>query len=123
MAYNSDQHRYFLSIYDYLQWLKTSIGIADTVEFWDRIQHFTPHKYRELEEYDKELIKKKHPKICLAFSCIAFEFWLILHFEQNTNAFLLTFAIDRRFCSTKASAEPHHAQKWQVVQSKSAVGF
>ena len=92
-AYNSDLNNYFLSIHDYLQWLKISIGIADTVEYWDKIQHFTPHKNREFEEYYKDYIdektkKKENDKICLAYSCIAFEFWLILHFEQNNNGFL-----------------------------------
>jgi hypothetical protein len=83
-AYNSDNHNYFLSIHDYLTWLREAIGVEETVMFWDRIQHFTPIKNREFEKFDTS----KQTKIQLAYSCIAFEFWLILHFEQNQTPFL-----------------------------------
>jgi hypothetical protein len=87
-AYNSDEHNYFLSIYDYLQWLKMAIGVDEAIEFWDTIQHFTTKKNREFRDFDKEFIQTKNNKIHLAYSCIAFEFWLILHFENNNKAFL-----------------------------------
>lgn len=83
-AYNSDNHNYFFSIHDYLTWLHEAIGAEDTVEFWDRIQHLTPIKNREFEKFETS----KQTKIQLAYSCIAFEFWLILHFEQNQTPFL-----------------------------------
>lgn len=86
-AYNSDQHNYFLSIHDYLQWLSVAIGVENTIEYWDRIQFFTLSKVakgRLFEEFDKD----KKTKLKLAYSCIAFEFWLILHFEQNNTPFL-----------------------------------
>lgn len=34
-AYQEDYHNYFLSRYDYLQWLKSVLGAADTLEYWD----------------------------------------------------------------------------------------
>jgi hypothetical protein len=87
-AYDGDLHNYFLSIYDYLQWLNTAIGSAETIEFWDKIQHFTPIKNHEFEAFDKKYIQQNKGKIQLAYACIAFEFWLILHFEQNNKPFL-----------------------------------
>ncbi len=87
-GYISDSNRYFLSIYDYLQWLKTVITTEEIVEFWDLIHHYTPHKKKEFADFDKEYHIYKKDEIYLAYSCIAFEFWLILHFEQNSTPFL-----------------------------------
>ncbi len=87
-AYNQDWHNYFLSIHDYLQCLKLTLGAHTTIEYWDRIQFFTPPKSRLLEKFDKTHIKNPHYNVKLAYSCIAFEFWLILHFEQNRIPFL-----------------------------------
>lgn len=86
-AYVSDKHNYFLSIHDYLAWVSSAIGVEDAVLFWDRIQHHTPEKKRDFEKFvDDE--KRNKTKLKLAYSCIAFEFWLLLHFEQNNTAFL-----------------------------------
>jgi len=87
-SYSSDSHAYFLSIHDYLRWLKSAIGSDDTIEYWDRIQHFTPIKECQLGVFDENYIILPHGKIKLAYSCIAFEFWLILHFEQCSKPFL-----------------------------------
>lgn len=87
-VYNTDNHKYFLSIYDYLQWLKTAITSEEIVDNWDILQHFTPEKKYELISFDKKYIQIKHERIHLAYSCIAFEFWLILHFEQNSTPFM-----------------------------------
>lgn len=87
-VYNTDNHKYFLSIFDYLQWLKTAITPEEIVDNWDILQHFTPEKKYEFISFDKKYIQIKHEKIHLAYSCIAFEFWLILHFEQNSTPFM-----------------------------------
>ena len=88
-AYNHDQHAYFLSIHDYLQWLKEGLGADAAVEYWDKIQFLTPHKNWELEKFDKKYNTITYKtSVKLAYSCIAFEFWLILHFEQNRTPFL-----------------------------------
>jgi hypothetical protein len=86
-AYDSDRHNYFLSIHDYLEWLSSAIGVEDTVLFWDRIQHHTPEKKRDFEKFVEDK-KRNRTKLQLAYSCIAFEFWLLLHFEQNNTPFL-----------------------------------
>lgn len=87
-VYNTDNHKYFLSIYDYLQWLKTAITHEQIVEYWDVIQHHTPERKWDFINFDKKYIQIKHEKVHLAYSCIAFEFWLILHFEQNSTPFM-----------------------------------
>jgi hypothetical protein len=116
-AYNQDFHNYFLSRYDYLQWLKSVLGAEDTLEYWDTIQNETK-KAKDFEKFEyknpynlfleSELFKSKKTEIYTkinsrkgaefdtnwknyvekGYSCIAFEFWLLLHFEQNKNAFL-----------------------------------
>jgi len=88
IAYNQDRHTYFLSAHDYLLWLKLALGSDATIEYWDRIQHFTPTKAWLFKKFDNEYIKNPQENIKLAYSCIAFEFWLILHFEKNTMPFL-----------------------------------
>lgn len=87
-AYQSEINRYFLSIYDYFQWLKTVITADEIVEYWDVLQHYTPHKNRELADFDENYQVQYKEKVSLAYSCIAFEFWLILHFEVNMTPFL-----------------------------------
>jgi hypothetical protein len=88
-AYDSDRHNYFLSISDYFSWLKEAIGINNMVEFWDKIEHFTPKKVKEFDTFfNPKFNQNKEPKFKIAYSCIAFEFWLILHFEQNDTPFL-----------------------------------
>ena len=86
-AYDSDKHNYFLSIHDYLTWVSSAIGAEDAILFWDRIQHHTPEKNRDFEKF---IVAKNEneTKLQLAYSCIAFEFWLLLHFEQNNTPFL-----------------------------------
>jgi RloB-like protein len=86
-AYIDDSHRYFLSIYDYLQWLKTAIGADNVVQYWDTIQHLTS-KHEQLKKFENDLKKEDYKHLQLAYSCIAFEFWLLLHFEQNKTPFL-----------------------------------
>jgi hypothetical protein len=87
-AYQQDWHNYFLCIHDYLQWLKSVLGPDQAIEYWDRIQFFTPHKERLLDVFDSKYLKNPESKIQLAYSCVAFEFWLLLHFEQNKTPFL-----------------------------------
>lgn len=116
-AFQEDYHNYFLSRYDYLQWLKSVLGAADALEYWDIIQNET-QKTRDFEKLEhrnpyrlfleSDLFKEKNTNIYKkinykkatkfdidwknythkAYTCIAFEFWLLLHFEQNKNAFL-----------------------------------
>lgn len=116
-GYKEIYHNYFLSRYDYLQWLKSVLGTNDALEYWDIIQTITP-KNKDFENFESrnpyklflesELFKSKQTKSYTslnkskarkfdvdwknytekAYSCIAFEFWLVLHFEQNKNAFL-----------------------------------
>jgi len=115
--FNENEHKYFLSRYDYLQWLKSVLGANQTIEKWDFIQHNT-QKNSDFEKYlstnpyklfmESELFKNKESKkyksinyskskqfipewkdhTQLAYACIAFEFWLILHFEKNKTPFL-----------------------------------
>ncbi len=87
VAYDSNKHNYFFSIHDYLQWLCQAISIEDVVEYWDRIQYFTPEKKREFEKFFKP-DEESGIQLNLAYSCLAFEFWLILHFERINTPFL-----------------------------------
>jgi len=115
--FDEDKHRYFFSIHDYLQWLESSLGANKTIEEWDSIQHKTTknsdfEKYESRNPYklfmESELFKNKEDKkyatinssksrqfdpewkdfTQLAYACIAFEYWLILHFEKNKMPFL-----------------------------------
>jgi hypothetical protein len=86
-AFDDEKHRYFLSIYDYLQWLNQAIGAENVIEFWDKINFLTPIKNREFADY-KNGIFLENKKIPLAYSCISFEFWLILHFQKNKTPFI-----------------------------------
>jgi RloB-like protein len=87
--YIDDNHRYFLSIYDYLQWLKTVLGAEFALDYWDTIQDLTPIKSREWQQFENRYMKNTGKKqVKLAYSCVAFEFWLLLHFEQNKTPFL-----------------------------------
>jgi len=115
--FDEDEHSYFLSRYDYLQWLKSALGANKTIEMWDSIQYKTTknndfEKYESYNPYklfiESELFKnKKNGKYeninlsksrlfdyewkdytQLAYVCIAIEFWLILHFEKNKTPFL-----------------------------------
>lgn len=86
-AYEPDKHNYFLSVHDYMRWLEQVIGSAAVVEYWDRIQFLTEKK-REFEKYYHPSYDKEQDELKLAYSCIAFEFSLLLHFEQNQTPFL-----------------------------------
>lgn len=83
-SYSTDNHNFFLSIHDFLKWLESVIGEQDTINYWDRIQHLVEKK-KELQRYDYDLPSRN---LRLAYSCISFEFWLILHFQKNNTPFI-----------------------------------
>lgn len=138
-AYQENYYNYFLSRYDYLQWLKSVLGTNDALEYWDIIQTITP-KNKDFENFESknpykpflesELFKSKQTEKYTsinthkarkfdvdwknytekAYSCIAFEFWLILHFEQNKNAFLWV----EKEKSENIDAFTYYRNKWRA---------
>lgn len=108
-AWEYPHHNYFLSEHDYLNWLKDILGADDTIQYWSIIKNATP-KNSTFEAFDKSrnrlpvtLFKNQianKPSIAqqldanwsdytsLAYSSIAFEYWLLLHFEFNTTPFI-----------------------------------
>lgn len=118
-----DFNLYFLSTYDYINWLSFILGTNSVVEYWDAILKCTP-KHSDFEKFDNNnpysllqksilffdkqkdeftnIHKQKAKKFDvrwkqhtdIAYSCVAFEFWLLLHFEQNKMPFLLVDKVD-----------------------------
>jgi hypothetical protein len=115
-SWDAPKHAYFLSEHDYLQWVIGAIRDKQAQKHWYAIKESTP-KNKTFEEYEEanpyilfknsDLFKDKtkgfwnvrHSNIKkwdvlwknyteLAYSCIAFEYWLLLHFEQNKTPFL-----------------------------------
>ncbi len=116
-AFNEDLHSYFFSIYDFLQWLSTAMSHSDIVMYWDTIQHsaiknedfkkfqsMNPYLLIQKSDIFYDKVKAEYTNIyiqkakkfnahwkkftTIAYSCISFEFWLLIHFEQNKTPFL-----------------------------------
>lgn len=87
-AYSQDKHAYFLSMHDYLAWLSQALGPTNAIEFWDRVHFYTPKKPREFAEFDKEFPQLSSTSVKIAYSCLAFEYWIVLHFQQACKAFI-----------------------------------
>ena len=104
-SFQKDFHSYFFSTHEFINWVAAIIGHENTVLYWDIIQHCTEKKteleqfndinpyarllnsdlfYNKTAQFDKDW--KNYTK--LAYSSIAFEFWLLLHFEQNKTPFI-----------------------------------
>lgn len=87
-TYSQDKHAYFLSMHDYLAWLSQALGPTNAIEFWDRIHFYTPNKSRGFAEFEKEFPQLISTNVKIAYSCLAFEYWLVLHFQQVCKAFI-----------------------------------
>lgn len=89
-SYSQDKHAYFLSMHDYLAWLSGALGPTNAIEFWDRLHFLTPNKPREIDEFEREFLRSKSliKNVKIAYSCLAFEYWLVLHFQQVCKAFI-----------------------------------
>jgi hypothetical protein len=108
---SNKESEYFLSLYDYMRWLKKAIGAENVVDYWDLIQGLSEKK-NELERLPKQYFEKSN-KTRIAYSCIAFEFWLVLHFEYNKTPFLW---VDKGKSETEDVLT--YLQKWIPSYSK-----
>lgn len=77
---NKKRIRYFLSRIDFENYLTNDLSIPN------EIVHEIIRSTTKKNEFD-EYYQNPKPAIKVAYSCISFEHWILLHFEENTNAF------------------------------------
>lgn len=117
---------YFFSKKDYLDFISGAIGASNAITYLEIFLHNTEHP-KQIESFIStnpyEIFMKKlfygkggwhnlpnfsnfdvdwKKYIKMAYSCLSFEFWLVLHFQQNITSFSLVAEQDETEENSKA---------------------
>lgn len=144
---DNNRERYFLHLKEYEDFLKkeildvqdfhyidsiigATIKKEDLYKLWhDRKSFFydTSNKFTKEDNFDKSYFSENNlSKIKVAYSSIAFEYWLLLHFEQNKTAFynsqeIVTYLQRKQYFLTNENKENNYYKGWWLFDNKDKI--